>query len=216
MSFIANISRRKIFFGVVTVGLAILAFWLWLPKPHISEKNLITNGVYQEPTKIEAVIISGDEIEFKILVSNDNQTRVFNRKYKYTLSTDGKIRVSGSSNDTVFVFGVLNYDWTWDGKNIVRKHFKNGDTMIFTLKSERGTTEQIAINIAWEEILRHYPDGKSFDITYTVVDVRPRPDKGLNIWEVTYDLPDGPTEQMIWITVDVEKGEVLLFDQAAS
>ena len=76
--------------------------------------------------------------------------------------------------------------------------------------------KKIATNIAWEELLKHYPDGKSFDITYEIVDVRPRPDKGPNIWEVTYDLPNGPTDQMIWITVDVEKGEVLLFDQAAS
>ena len=75
--------------------------------------------------------------------------------------------------------------------------------------------KQIATNIAWAELLKHYPDGKSFDITYAVYDVRPLLDKGPSIWEVTYDLPNGPTDQMIWITVDIEKGEVLLFDQAA-
>lgn len=84
-----------------------------------------------------------------------------------------------------------------------------------TQESPTKFKKQIAINIAQEELLKHFPDGKSFDITYAVYDVRPLPDKGPNIWQVTYDLPDGPTDQMIWITVDIEKGEVLLFDQAA-
>lgn len=76
--------------------------------------------------------------------------------------------------------------------------------------------EGIAINIAWTELIKRFPDGKSLDSTYAMYDVRPRPDKGPTVWEVTYDLLSGTTDQTIWITVDTETKKVLLFYQAQS
>ncbi|OGZ08134.1 MAG: hypothetical protein A3C93_00850 [Candidatus Lloydbacteria bacterium RIFCSPHIGHO2_02_FULL_54_17] len=90
-----------------------------------------------------------------------------------------------------------------------------GALVVWPTQGSPITDEEKAANIAWEEVLRHFPEGKSFDIQYTVYEARSLPDKGPNIWLVTYDLPDGPTDQMIWVTVDTEKKEVLLFDQAA-
>jgi hypothetical protein len=95
----------------------------------------ITPGVYREPAKVEAVAIRGDVIEFRIRVAKLDPEKIFERMYSYTVATDGVIRVIASSNDSVFVFGVLNYGWSWDGKNIVRKDPKSGEAVIFALEA---------------------------------------------------------------------------------
>ncbi len=100
--------------------------------------NRIPDGVYLEPKKIESVTATGDELTFKIYVSRGQEKAILERKYKYSVSGDGKIRVVGSSNDTGLVFGVLRYDWLWDGKTIVRKDPKSGDTVIFPLQTAAG------------------------------------------------------------------------------
>ncbi len=91
----------------------------------------ITDGIYREPTKIEMVAASGEMIEFNIRIVAEGQERVVSRKYKYSLQSDGKIRVFASSNDSAFVFGIMNYDWSWDGKSVLRKDTKTGDVVTF-------------------------------------------------------------------------------------
>jgi hypothetical protein len=91
----------------------------------------ISAGVYREPAKIEMVAVDGEIIEFQIRVVAGDQDRIVNRKYKYALRPDGKIRVFASSNDSAFVFGVMKYDWSWDGKNVVRKDPKAGEVVTF-------------------------------------------------------------------------------------
>lgn len=91
----------------------------------------ITDGIYREPAKVEMVAASGEMIEFRIRIVAEGQECVVSRKYKYSLQSDGKIRVFASSNDSAFVFGVMNYDWSWDGKSVVRKDPKTGDVVTF-------------------------------------------------------------------------------------
>lgn len=92
----------------------------------------ITDGIYREPAKVEMVAANGETLEFQIRVVTGGRDRIVNRKYKYSIESDGKIRVFASSNDSAFVFGVMKYDWSWDGKNVVRKDPKTGDVVTFS------------------------------------------------------------------------------------
>jgi len=100
------------------------------------ETKRITNGVYREATSIESVTVRGETVEFKIRVVKLDRERVFSRLYRYELTENGKIRVLASSNDPVFVGGVLQYDWFWDGRDIIRKEPKSGNSVIFDLQTE--------------------------------------------------------------------------------
>lgn len=92
----------------------------------------VPNGIYREPSKAESVEVRGDGLIFTIRVPKLDPGRVFTRgPYKYEVNSSGKIRIYASSNDSVFVFGVLNYDWSLDGKNIVRRDVKTGDVVMF-------------------------------------------------------------------------------------
>jgi hypothetical protein len=84
-------------------------------------RKQITDGLYLESSKAESVSVSGDQISFKIFVENGERSGVFDRTYDCTLDRDGEIRVHGSSNDPVLVFGVLRYHWFWNGATIVRR-----------------------------------------------------------------------------------------------
>jgi hypothetical protein len=92
----------------------------------------IADGVYREPAKVETVTTNGELIEFQVRVVAGDQDRIVNRRYNYSLQADGKIRVIASSNDSVFVFGIMKYDWSWDGKSITRKDPKTGEVVTFT------------------------------------------------------------------------------------
>src|SRR5688500_2117711 len=85
----------------------------------------IPDGVYREPSKIEALTVQGDRIEFQIRVLNERLPGIATREYRYKVLTNDELRFRASSNDTVFVEGVLRYGWLWDGKNIVRKKYKS-------------------------------------------------------------------------------------------
>lgn len=91
----------------------------------------IANGVYREPAMVETVAIQGEEIEFQISVSDGKESRVLKRKYKYRLLSGGKIHVIASSNDSAFVFGIMKYDWFWNGWAIVREDPKTRNTTTF-------------------------------------------------------------------------------------
>jgi hypothetical protein len=92
---------------------------------------LIANGVYREPAKVEMVAVQGEEIEFQINISNGKESWILKRKYKYLLLSGGKIHVIASSNDSAFVFGVMKYDWFWNGRVILREDPKTRNTTTF-------------------------------------------------------------------------------------
>jgi hypothetical protein len=111
-------------------ALALCLIWTWATSG-MAGNSPVTNGVYRESTKVETVSIQGEEIEFQILVPYGKEERLIKRKYKYDLLPGSYIRVSASSNDAVFVFGIMKYEWLWDGKAIVRKQVKGGGATVF-------------------------------------------------------------------------------------
>jgi hypothetical protein len=85
--------------------------------------------------------------------------------------------------------------------------------------SSYGADAARAIRIADAELVRHFPEGKQFGITYQPVAVVPQaapdyaPDR---VYLVTYILPNGPADQTIWIEVDTTTGGVLRIQQASA
>lgn len=100
----------------------------------VNARSQIVSGVYQEPAGAETITIDGESISFQIYIAIDNQRKITSRNYNYTLRSDGSIHVIASSNDSVFIFGIMRYHWFWDGKYIMRKDSKTGDITRFTLR----------------------------------------------------------------------------------
>jgi hypothetical protein len=62
---------------------------------------------------------------------------VFTRgPYRYAILPSGGIHIEASSNDSVYLFGIWRFAWSWDGKNIVRKDVKSGDVVTFALEAD--------------------------------------------------------------------------------
>jgi len=92
----------------------------------------VPSGIYREPSNAESIEARENGLTFSIRVPKLDPQKVLTRgPYEYAVNSSGKIRIYASSNDSVFVFGVLNYDWSWDGKNIVRRDVKTGDVVTF-------------------------------------------------------------------------------------
>jgi len=97
----------------------------------------VPNGTYREPSKAESIEVRGTGLTFTIRVPKLDPGKEFTRgPYKYAVNSSGEIHIYASSNDSVFVFGILNYNWSWDGKNIVRKDTKTGNVVTFTLETD--------------------------------------------------------------------------------
>ncbi len=114
--------------NVVFLVLASIAGWATA-----AEKQHMVNGTYREPRQVESVGVREEVVEFRIKIPKLNADQLFSGTYHYSVLPDGHIRVNASSNDSVFVFGVNRFGWIWDGKNIVRKDPKSGETVIFSL-----------------------------------------------------------------------------------
>jgi hypothetical protein len=95
----------------------------------------IPDGVYQEPSKIEALRVTAKEIAFHINLPKGRQPGMVDRSYEYSLMSNREIHVFASSNDEVFVFGILAYKWIWDGTNIVRKARDKDEQVVFLRES---------------------------------------------------------------------------------
>jgi hypothetical protein len=111
----------KAYMKTISQGIAIVLAVALIGCSGDGPRTQITKGLYLEPSKVESVSVSGDQISFKIFVENGERSGVFDRTYDYTLDRDGEIRVHGSSNDPVLVLGVLRYHWFWNGATIVRR-----------------------------------------------------------------------------------------------
>jgi hypothetical protein len=89
-------------------------------------------GVYEEPTKVEKVTAAGQTLQFEVrMVRGRDQGKIFEGEYTYQLLTNGRINVRSSSSDSVFLEGIYLYDWSWDGKSIVRKKFNTDEVVTF-------------------------------------------------------------------------------------
>ena len=94
-------------------------------------------GIYHEASRIESIKVGQKRLAFTIHVTGFDPQKVFTREYyEYTINSLGEIRIYGSSNDVVFLDGIMNYDWFWDGKNIIREDRKTGNVVTFVRESE--------------------------------------------------------------------------------
>jgi hypothetical protein len=92
----------------------------------------VPSGIYREPSHAESIEARGNGLTFSIRVPKLDPQKVLTRgPYEYAVNSSGHIRIYASSNDSVFVFGIMNYDWSWDGKNIVRKDVRTGEVVTF-------------------------------------------------------------------------------------
>ena len=98
----------------------------------------ILDGIYREPSGIEALTVNGRQIEFRIHIAKGAQTGVLSRAYRYDLRPGGQISIGGSSNDWFYVDGILGRAWFWDGTNIVRKKIKT-DGGGYTIENDEVT-----------------------------------------------------------------------------
>lgn len=82
--------------------------------------------------------------------------------------------------------------------------------------SKWSADQQKAITLANQELEKHFPGGKSFGISYQPVSViaQSGPSNTLNeIYVVSYMLLGGPTDQDVWITVDITANRIIQFER---
>lgn len=91
----------------------------------------ITEGVYDEPAKVEAVTVKGQDMTLQLNATKGPRLGIVTRTYRYRVLTNHELRFDVSSNDPFFVFEVLKYDWIWDGTNIIRKDINTDETVVF-------------------------------------------------------------------------------------
>jgi hypothetical protein len=117
----------KIFSITIVLGIAAL-----LPECVQDSGQTITEGIYREPSKVEALTVKGREVTLQLKATKGPNLGMVDGTYRYEVLTHGKLRFGASSNDPFFVFTILDYDWSWDSKDIVRKHKGTGETVVFT------------------------------------------------------------------------------------
>lgn len=94
----------------------------------------VPSGVYRDPSGAESIEARGKRLTFSIRVPKLDPQKVLTRgPYEYAVDSSGKIRIYASSNDSVFVFGIMNYGWSWDGTNIIRQQPRSAEVVAFAL-----------------------------------------------------------------------------------
>ena len=102
--------------------------------------QLMKEGRYHGDIEVKSVTVEGGQITFKLMHKDRSGVGPVERTYPYSLAKDGKINLVASSNDPVFVFSLMKYDWYWDGETIVRKGPEKGSEVFFT-PDQRGADE---------------------------------------------------------------------------
>jgi hypothetical protein len=88
--------------------------------------------------KDAALIVDDDEIAFHL--PPDDRWRLASkagRSFSYQVYEDGNLRLFGSSNDSYFLFLVMDCRWRWDGSTISCRR-DDGGTMIFARDTAEG------------------------------------------------------------------------------
>lgn len=99
----------------------------------------VPSGTYRDPSNAESVEAHANGLTFSIRVPKLDPQKVLTRgPYEYKVNSSGEIHIYASSNDSVFVFGILQYAWVWDGKNIIRKEPTSGNSVTFVLQANAG------------------------------------------------------------------------------
>jgi len=95
----------------------------------------VPDGIYLAQNGDGKIESGKDGLIFTIYAPNIQPQNALTRgPYTYDMEPSGEIRIHGSSNDSIFLFVIMDNDWSWDGKNIVRKERKSGKTQMFTIE----------------------------------------------------------------------------------
>lgn len=83
------------------------------------EDRPIPDGTYVEASGKERITVRGPEIHFYVVIRSDPD-EFLDRTYGYTVWPNGRLQPNPVRSADA-VFGVGQFDWYWDGKNIVQK-----------------------------------------------------------------------------------------------
>ena len=115
---------------------AIVALSAFLPGCTNRTDQRIIDGIYREPSGIEMLTIKGRDITLQLNVTKGPRLGIVTETYRYDVLKNGELRFGASSNDSFFVFTILDYAWIWNGKDIVRKHSETGATVVFSREGQ--------------------------------------------------------------------------------
>ena len=88
----------------------------------------IPDGTYVEPSGVERITVRGEEIHFYVVIRHDPDEFLDRTYDSYSVWPNGTLQpFSMRSADAVF--GVGQFDWSWDGENIVQKK-REGDEVV--------------------------------------------------------------------------------------
>lgn len=86
-------------------------------------------GIYGSDTRGEEISVSPEEIKFHLKVDE----RFVDHTYDYTVQANGRIYLSPQVSSDILL-GVPKYQWFWDGKAIIQKQPKTGESTKFQKK----------------------------------------------------------------------------------
>lgn len=96
----------------------------------------IPSGSYEDPTGKQRVIVRGKEIRFVIRLEDDN-SNLFDQTYDdYSIWPNGRL-LPFPITSVDAAFGVGRFDWSWDGKSIVRQKHKSQEILVFSARHEK-------------------------------------------------------------------------------
>ena len=86
----------------------------------MEDNHPIVDGVYAEAAGNEKITVAGSRIHFYIRISGDDQDRILDTAYGYTVLPDGAIQPKPVRSADA-AFGVGAFDWYWDGTDILQE-----------------------------------------------------------------------------------------------
>jgi hypothetical protein len=92
----------------------------------------IDPGKYTNATNDQSVSVTGNQVEFDILVEEKGQLRRLKKTYDYSVWHDGSLTFRPMVS-TQYGKGVTAYKWSWTGSAILRGNRQNGQNMEFKL-----------------------------------------------------------------------------------
>ena len=121
--------------------MAIMVVAALLPECVHDSGQQIVDGVYRASSSRETLTVMGKSITLHLNATKGPQVGMLSGTYPYEVLTNHELHFSASSNDSFFVFTVLDYKWLWDGKDIIRRHGSTGDVETFSRQMTSGESE---------------------------------------------------------------------------
>jgi len=85
-----------------------------------TDSHPIEDGTYFARSGKDSISVRGEEMRFVLTIKGDGREQTFNRSYRYTVLRDGRIQPHPVRSADA-IFGIGQFDWYWDGKEIIQK-----------------------------------------------------------------------------------------------